>query len=417
MYTHRVFKIPNGDETIVFVPSLFVIYRINNSKISQVPDCLTSEKAHPVSRWDNLPDYTFFGTNLILTNHCNLACVYCYGNYGPTGKRFMTEQIALAAIDYIADCAQKMQQDLIYARMFGGEPTQAWNVLVASVHYLRQKAINIGCKSRTTITTNGCMSLDKATWLSENMDGINISFDGHKDIQDMHRSESFDKVFSVARKIYTLAPKKLMFIRSTISDYSVERLPEIVRFFGKKFPGVKQMYEPLFTIGRGKSSGCTMPPPEMFFNKFIEALPIAEQLGCKLTTSVLNLRAKSSEFCGVAARNFMITPDGHCVTCSRMTGNSNPTEGSFTYGHFDETSKKFVFNEEAYNQLKKISVGNIKECQNCFAISSCRGDCAADKAIVDPDNFWRSASYRCDAIRKFVKDALLYVLDREVKCV
>lgn len=417
MYTHRVFKIPNGSETIVFVPSLFAVYRVSNSKISQVPDYLKSEKAHPVSRWDNLSDYTFFGTNLILTNHCNLACVYCYGNYGPAGKRFMTEQTAFAAIDYVADCAQKMQRDSIYARMFGGEPTQAWNVLVASVHYLRQKAINIGCKSRTTITTNGYMPLDKATWLSENMDGINISFDGHKDIQDMHRSKSFDKVFSVAHKIYALAPKKLMFIRATISDYSVERLPEIVRFLGKNFPGVKQMYEPLFTIGRGKSSGCIMPLPEMFFSKFIEALPIAEQLGCKLTTSVLNLMAKSSEFCGVAARNFMITPDGRCVTCSRMTGNSNSTECYFTYGHFDETSKKFVFNEEAYNQLKKISVGNIKECQNCFAVSSCRGDCAADKAVIDSDNFWHSASYRCDAIRKFVKDALLYVLDREAKCV
>ena len=259
------------------------------------------------------------------------------------------------------------------------------------------------------------MSTDKAIWLSENMDGINISFDGHKDIQDMHRSKSFDEVFSVARKIYTLAPKKLMFIRSTISDYSVERLPEIVRFFGKNFPGVKQMYEPLFTTGRGKSSECTMPLPEMFFNKFVEALPIAEQHGCKLTTSVLNLQAKSSEFCGVAARNFMITPDGRCVTCSRMTGNSNSTEHFFAYGYFDESSKKFLFNDKKYNQLKMISINNIKECQNCFAISSCRGDCAADKAVINSDNFWRSASYRCDAIRKFVKDTLVYVLNRKIK--
>jgi len=42
-----------------------------------------------------------------------------------------------------------------------------------------------------------------------------------------------------------------------------------------------------------------------------------------------------------------------------------------------------------------------------------RGDCSANKSIIDPDNFWKTKSYRCEEIKKFVKDILLYVLEKE----
>jgi len=412
MYNHRVFKISDGEDLIIFIPSLSEVYRVSQSVADRIPDYVNSNKPHPVSRWDDLPDYIFFGVNLILTDHCNLACTYCYGEYSPKRKLIMSEYIARAAIDYIADCARKMRRELIYANMFGGEPTQAWDVLTSSTLYLRKKADEISCRSRATITTNGCMLLNQAKWLAENMDGINISFDGYKDIQDIHRSKSFDQVFAVAKDIYARAPTKLM-LRATISDYSVKYLPDIVQFFGENFPGTKQMYEPLFTIGRGRNSKCTMPSPKLFFEKFLESLLIAEKFGCKLKTSVLNLGAKSSEFCGVAARNFMVTPDGRITTCNRMAGDANETERSFTYGHFDATVNKFVFDERTYQQLKRVSAKNISECQDCFAAFSCRGDCAANKAVINPNDFWKKISYRCEEIQQFVKDALVYVIDRE----
>jgi len=59
--------------------------------------------------------------------------------------------------------------------------------------------------------------------------------------------------------------------------------------------------------------------------------------------------------------------------------------------------------------MKKLA-GNIPDCQDCFARFSCKGDCPANKATIWPKTFWKK-SYRCEAIRKFTKSVLSYILD------
>lgn len=208
-------------------------------------------------------------------------------------------------------------------------------------------------------------------------------------------------MFKVAKRIYELAPNKLSF-RSTVSEFSVDDLPEIVEFFGKNFPGCKQAYETLFGIGRGQNSKYGVPSYSRFFEKFSESLKIAEKFNCKLRTSVLNLGGINTEFCGITGRNFMITPDGRCTTCNRMSENASPNN-PFNYGYFDPKINKWHFKDGSYQMLKDFSSKNISECQNCFAFTSCRGDCAANKFIIDPKNSWKTKSYRCEEIKKFVK--------------
>lgn len=239
-----------------------------------------------------------------------------------------------------------------------------------------------------------------------------MSFDGYKQIQDAHRSNSFDEAFKNAKEIYKNAPK-LLRLRSTVSEFSVEFLPDIVKFFGENFPGCNQMYEPLFRIGRGENSKYGMPSPKKFFDKFLESLPIAEKFNCKLKTSILNLGSKNSEFCGVAAHNFMVTPDGRCTTCNRMADNKAEVSGSFNYGYFNIGTKKWEFNDEIYQKLKNLSSKNLSECQNCFAFSNCKGDCIANKATIDPKKFWTEKSNRCSEIQEFIKQVLLYSVEKE----
>lgn len=412
MNTHKVFKIDNNEDIIVFIPTLSKVYLVSKEKANEIPNYVQAENPNTFLGSAGLPDYFFLGTNLILTNHCNLACVYCYGDYGPTKKVMMTEKIAHAAIDYIAECAQKKGgNNLIYANMFGGEPTQAWNVMVNATNYLKDKAKTINCRSRVTISTNGCMNFQKAEWLALNMDRIAISIDGDKEVQDAQRSNSFNTVFRVAKRIYELAPNKLRF-RSTVSEFSVDRLPVIVEFLSKNFPGCHQAYEALFGIGRGQNSKFGAPSYSKFFERYLESLPVAEKYGSKLRTSILNLGGINTEFCGIAGRNFMIAPDGKCTTCNRMSENTS-SDNPFIYGHFDSEISKWSFDDKSYQKMKDFSSKSILECQNCYAFSSCRGDCSANKSIIDPSDFWKTKSYRCEEIKKFVKDILLYVLEKE----
>lgn len=409
-YEHVAFKIDCDEFIIVFIPTLKRVFRVKKELADAVPDHIFTDTPPPASQLNNLPDYMFCGTNLICTNHCNLACVYCYGECSPKKEVTMIREVAIAAVDYALNCTARIGRKLAYANFFGGEPTQVWDLVTVVSKHMRESAAKLGLRNRLTITTNGCMDRKQARWLAENLDSINISIDGPKDIQDLQRSMSFDKVFATTQEIYKIAPQKLRF-RATVSAFSVQSLSRIVDFLGINFPGCPQMYEPLFTMGRAKKLIQAMPDMDVFFNAFLIALPIATKHNCKLKTSVLNLTGKSREFfCGVASRNFMITPYGEVVACNRMTDRDiNTAADAFIYGRYDNSKACFVFDNAKYQHLKTFTVSSISSCDACFARSSCRGDCIANKAAIHPKNFQIEQSYRCQAVQQFVKNVLIYI--------
>jgi len=285
--------------------------------------------------------------------------------------------------------------------------------MLEAIEYAKTVAMRYNITSATSITTNGFIGLSRASWLAENINSITVSFDGFKLIQDFQRSNSFDKVFTVAKRIYSLSPKRLS-LRAAVTDYSVEFLPQIVEFFGEHFPGCVQKYEPIFPMGRGTTmKGINAPLHSLFFDKFLQSVPIAKKYNVKLKTSVLRIRAGScATFCGASGGNFLVTYDGKIVVCNRMVeGDVNEAVDFFCVGFFDERVGTLVIDENKYKKLAVLSFQNISECQNCFAQFSCKGDCPANKAVISPSNFWREKSYRCEDVRVFIKNALSYILD------
>ena len=411
MYLHKTFVVELDGRCLVYIPSLFKIYEIDPKIKESIPATLESETPLPVGRWDYAKPYKFNGANFLLTNGCNLCCAYCYECAGEAAPvTIMPEKIAAAAIDYLIESAAELNISGIHLNMFGGEPTVAPKTLRFATGYARKLASENNLHCRIAITTNGAMPADQTDWLCDNMDSIMISMDGPKDIQDLQRSKSFDRVYLNAAKIYEKIGKKLSF-RVTVSEATVNRLPEIVDFFGHSFPGVKIAVEPLFKIGRGKNEHCSSPDSQAFFNRFLESLPIVQAHGCQLKTSVLNLGAKTSQFCGVAGTNFMIGPDGTVTTCNRMIFSDEPAREKFIFGRFNDATGQFDFDESKHHWLSRLSTDSIATCSDCFAQSNCRGDCVANKAVLDPENFWLNRSYRCEEIKKFIARVLFYVAD------
>jgi radical SAM protein with 4Fe4S-binding SPASM domain len=95
-----------------------------------------------------------------------------------------------------------------------------------------------------------------------------------------------------------------------------------------------------------------------------------------------------------------------------MTEAINKVNAAFCFGHFDEVKNGFVFEESKYEKLKLLKTGNIIVCRDCFARFNCKGDCPANKAVVDPENFLTGTSYRCEAIRKFTLNLLKLVVEK-----
>jgi len=402
----RVFKIPTDNYLIINIPALNKVYKADFKVAKEIPKFITVQSLtdNKNKRNDNLSHCTF-----LVTNKCNLQCAYCYGDYGvPASTKVLSFRIAKAVIDYIVSHSES---ESIGVHFFGGEPTLAWDLIVKLVDYTRNLASLNNKKVILGITTNGYCDANQSQWLA-NLDNILLSFDGPKIIQDAQRSQSFDKVFETARLIYSLAPHKLSF-RSTISDKSVNYLPQIVEFFSKNFPGCIQHYEPLFEMGRGQDNSLLhSPDPDLFFEKFIEAFAIASQYNSKIQTSVLRLKPYSESFCGAAGRNFVVTWNGEITSCVRMSSGLNEAEPFFHYGYVDGEGRVIIDNNKK-KKLELLNSKNIQECQNCYAEFSCKGDCPANKAVIDPLNFWRNKSWRCKSIRKFIKRILELIVEKQ----
>jgi len=117
------------------------------------------------------------------------------------------------------------------------------------------------------------MSSANAEWIAKNIDDINISFDGPRDIQDFQRPTRRDtgSFKTVCNSLDILKKNKKRFhFRGTITDYSQDRMPEIVEFFSK-FNPIGIQLEPMFISTRSIKTDIKNPDDQAFVNGFIEA--------------------------------------------------------------------------------------------------------------------------------------------------
>lgn len=401
--------VESKDRVLAYIPSLQKLFEVPIERTGNIAGYVESDIE--IEALTSFDDYQFSSVRLIVTDKCNLTCPYCYEHGSPKRKGVvMPDLIAKTAIDMVVECCATKGIDTAYISFFGGEPTTAHGLLVSLVCYINEETEKAGINSRMSIITNGVMPEADAIWLSENLNGITMSMDGYATIHNKQRDQSFDHAFATAKLLHKKTPNKLSF-RATITQDSVEMLPSIVEFFGEEFPGSNLMLEPMFEIGRAKSSVVRMPDHTRFFDCFLKSLPVARATENKLRTSVLNLGSKRRQFCGVPGNNFMVTPDGRVTACNRMMSGNEVAEPRFVYGRYDEIKKGFVFDDEKYQQLKELTLDSIAACKDCFAQTNCRGECPANKAVIDPENFWKNPSYRCREIQEFIKKLLFYIID------
>lgn len=118
---------------------------------------------------------------LHVSHDCNLSCGYCFASQGDykSGRRLMTKDIALRAVDYLVDNSASRHN--IEIDFFGGEPLMNFDTVKEVVSYGRELENKIGKKFYFTITTNGTLlDEEKINFINEYMDNVVISIDGRK---------------------------------------------------------------------------------------------------------------------------------------------------------------------------------------------------------------------------------------------
>lgn len=121
---------------------------------------------------------------LIVTQNCNLECIYCYENY--KSPQVMEYEVAKNIIDFeVQKYASKYN---ITIEFFGGEPFLNFELINKIFEYCESKYANIGL--RYCATTNGTvLTNDIKNWLEHNKSKFecSLSLDGTKDMHNINR--------------------------------------------------------------------------------------------------------------------------------------------------------------------------------------------------------------------------------------
>ncbi|MCL2023033.1 MAG: 4Fe-4S cluster-binding domain-containing protein [Oscillospiraceae bacterium] len=158
---------------------------------------------------------------LILTEACNLSCVYCYEQH--KGTHTMDLETAMGIIE------REMNSDDEFDRVFeffGGEPFLAFDKIVALHDFLGSRQWSK--RWFTITTTNGTLVHGKIKeWMLRNRKTFNaaLSADGTRQMHNTNRSNSYDMIdFDFFLKMYPV-------VRMTVSPQTLSCLSEGVIHF------------------------------------------------------------------------------------------------------------------------------------------------------------------------------------------
>ena len=357
----------------------------------------------------------FFPTAVTLfpTNSCNLRCLYCYASAGEITPKQMSWEIAKTAIDLVAqNAAQAKAQQFGVGFHGGGEPFVAWSLLTKCVEYARSLSKQLQIEVKCPSATNGVLTESQTDWVLENMTSLSVSLDGPPEVQNFQRpmdngAESYPAVESFLKKLDQAGFD--YGIRSTITDYNVERMAEMVEFFHANFNTKQVQFEPLFVCGRCLTSPLRAPEPGRFMSHFYKALDQAEKYQINLTYSGLRLGILTNTFCGACSDNFSITPEGKVTSCFEVLEKADPRSSLFFYGEYQPESNEFIIDEQNRNKLLGLTVEKMDFCSDCLAKWHCAGDCLS-KVTFEGEALGARRSPRCRMNQQMTKRSLRRLL-------
>ena len=350
------------------------------------------------------PDLSTFqptGAALLMSNRCNLRCIYCYANGGETNNLDLDPAIGRIAIDTVCENAQKLGRDSFSVTFHGGgEPTVHWDAMLELAKYAREKPL----PAELHIVTNGYWNEEQGKWLMEWIDGMTISMDGAAETQNIQRPlaggrPSFDRVM---RSVDQLSKAGYPFnVRMTAIPERFHMLPEDVRFLCEKTGCREIQAEPAFYQVRGAHGTMYREQGQRFAEAFLDAWQIAIDAGKFLYFSGARPEGVSSYFCSAPlGESLTVNPLGQVTGCYETTGRDGQCGGVF--GHADAAGIR-IDEESRIRQMNEI-LHRKDKCGDCFCYYHCAGDCFT-RGTPAEDGDW--PYNRCEINRMITLELLL----------
>lgn len=347
---------------------------------------------------------TFCTLHLLLNEKCNFHCKYCYSAEGRSATELTMETIR-PTLDYFLSSERKAVKERTVMFMGGGEPVLSWSLLEQSTEYAENVAKEQKINLHLSLTTNGSVMTDgMIDYLKRHNFTVQISFEILPEIQNSQRG-SYD---AVARNLQRLTEAEVNnYVRSTITETNVDKIPEMIEHCHKCFPKVKKMscqqvVDPTYFTSKAVVDD--------FFNRYFlsykKGVQRADGYGITLRSSSSHLLnySKRERFC---YNLLCLTPSGTLTLCPDV---SSPNEKDYQSSLIGKiVNGEIKISNEAFTRLSHGSIYTIEKCKACYAKWNCGSGCPSSRRVYSSEIF----DAICNYYRKTLCDSLMEELARK----
>jgi len=383
------------DDNWRYIPMASIIYAncaVTAGESTNIPEELENIVSERVKKYNS---HSFrpgsqYAASLLLTNDCNMKCIYCYAK-GQRKKDAMTYPVLVTAVDYIINnhitnaYREKPSEQCHFTFIGGGEPTMNWTVLERGINHINKRSREMDKDIRINLVTNGGWKCQKRTdWLVDNVDHISLSLDGYYEVQSKQRpcqhSGNTKSAYANMEKIMATMHKagKSMGIRATVTKDSIGELEQICDYFSTT--GASTIHiEPVY-LPSGNDNVKTklkhFPNPDTFIDKYISLRDKYANKGIRLYTSLDTLNnIRMQQYCAFQnAETIAITPDGHVTGCIEVSSKEDPDFQYFNYGIVNPITNTIEFRKDIASTVINVDTRG-SSCTKCIARWNCGGGC------------------------------------------
>lgn len=347
-----------------------------------------------------LPQLT--DVSLDMSGACNLGCVYCFENDINSRIGPMSDETALASLDFVFRQAVGARRVALH---FGsGEPLIRFDLLKRIVAAAQERAARSGQELSFELTTNATLvTREIAAFLRDHPFNVRVSCDGPPRLHNGFRpfASGKDSYTAVEKGLKTLAefmPERLT-VNSVLSHGT--RLSELWSW--AKAMGFEHFH--VIKVGTYSERDFGLREAElrdfradlqsicddMFAELEVGRAPLDYQPITKVVRRLM-IPEPITRFCGVAGSYLGVSSNGKVYPCFRHLGVKEYDLGDVWQGVDDDKRRHFLGREAA-------DVDSRPVCQNCWARYLCGGGCYADSTVygtrktepqVQHCPFWRT---------------------------
>ena len=332
----------------------------------------------------------------ILSEHCNLACKYCFVGSDACGQgisstKDMTPEIAEKALDVFARQLEQSSEDYTEYEsniiFFGGEPLLKFDVLeyvARRVKELSESRPVLRNTSLAVITNGTLLNEERILKLDAMGVAVSISIDGFTEQANSMRvdkqgNETFERVVQVLEtyKRLEVDPPSLSV---TLTERTIEDLPSMLKLVGDY--GVRGFGYNVLLKREDEDGGEYYEAASQFIIDSFLALRehgvYVDRIMRKLN-AFAHSRVHFSDCGATSGGQILFAPDGRIGICQGLMSESE----NYVADIWDDD---FIANEHpAWKAWSGLTAIHNDECLSCEALGICGGGCPVNARLLHPE--------------------------------